>query len=386
MYAKSLFQSSNSLLSNAKRISLVINMKKICFFIGNINNVGGTERVTSVIANELQLRGYQTYILSLQCGDKPFFELEKSIHVSQIFNSQGRGLTRYPNAIVKLRKYLKEHNIDILVDVDSMLALYSIPAMVGLSARHICWEHFNYKVDLGKWPRRLARKLAARFADDVITLTERDKNLWNCNTVCRAKITAIPNPVTIEIPIISNFNKEKIFLAVGRLAYQKGFDLLLQAWREVSLSHPEWQLRIVGDGEDRDSLERKCHYLGIESNTAILPKTNEIEKYYKQAAFFVMSSRFEGLPLVLIEAQAYGLPIISFDCDTGPAEVVKHEHTGWLCESGNISALRDEMLKAIKISTCDSEYINYSKQAIQNVERFKPKPIVDTWVRLIQTS
>ncbi|MGU5531918.1 glycosyltransferase [Aeromonas caviae] len=175
-------------------------MKKICFFIGSLNATGGTERVASVIASEFQCRGYQIHMLSLQCGDEPFFELADGIHISQLFTTAGRGMLRLPQAIIKLRRYLQQHQIDILIDVESMLALYALPAVVGLNVRHICWEHFNYHVDLGKASRRLARKLAARFADDVITLTERDKQLWLANTTCKAHITAIPNPVTIALP------------------------------------------------------------------------------------------------------------------------------------------------------------------------------------------
>ncbi|MGL5668021.1 MAG: glycosyltransferase, partial [Shewanella sp.] len=146
-------------------------MKNICFFISNLNSSGGTERVSSVIASELQFRGYQVHMLSLECGDNPFFELADDIKLSQLFTSAGRGKLRLPMAVGKLRRYLLQHKIDILIDVESMLALYALPAVIGLNVRHICWEHFNYHVDLGKVSRRVARKLAALFADDVVTLT-----------------------------------------------------------------------------------------------------------------------------------------------------------------------------------------------------------------------
>lgn len=361
-------------------------MQKVCFFIGNISAVGGTERVTSVIANELQARGYQIHILSLQCGDNSFFELDKSIHVSRLFKSSGSGTMRLPGVIFKLRRYLKKHEIDILVDVDSILTIYAIPAVVGLDIRHVCWEHFNYKVDFGKWHRRLARELAARFVDDVITLTERDRSLWLSNTTCRARVKAIPNPVTINISAFSDFKKEKVFLAVGRLTYQKGFDLLLNAWVKVSSAHPDWQLIIVGDGEDRDSLEEKRHDLNIEKSSEILPKTNEIAKYYNQAAFFVMSSRFEGLPLVLIEAQAHGLPIVSFDCDTGPAEIIKNNETGWLCEPMNIDSLSDGMIVAInQFEHSHQEYLKQVGRAADNSKRFRLNEISDLWCDLFRT-
>ncbi|MGI2180845.1 glycosyltransferase family 4 protein [Shewanella oncorhynchi] len=355
-------------------------MKRICFFAGSLNQAGGTERVSSVIASELQRRGYQIHMLSLQCGDKPFFELAEGIQVSQLFNSAGRGMQRLPMVIVKLRRYLQQHQIEILINVESMLALYALPAVVGLSVHHICWEHFNYNVDLGKASRRLARKLAARFADDVITLTERDKQLWLTNTTCKANITAIPNPVTIELPTEINSHKEKLFLAVGRLTYQKGFDLLLQAWAQVAPLHPDLRLRIVGDGEDKIMLEQLRRELNIEVSTELVPKTNNIAAHYQEAAFFVMSSRFEGLPLVLIEAQAYGLPIVSFDCDTGPGEIVKHGETGWLCEMGNVSALSGQIINAASCFNDKKCYEEFSGSSVESMKRFSVHEIIDKWL------
>lgn len=359
-------------------------MTRICFFIGDLNNSGGTERVSSIIASELQHRGYQIHILSLQCGNKPFFELADGIHISQLFTKAGRGMLRLPITIMRLRRYLRQQQIDILIDVESMLALYALPAVVGLNIRHICWEHFNYSVDLGKASRRLARKLAARFADDVITLTERDKQLWLANTTCKAHITAIPNPVTIALPNNINPEKEKLFLAVGRLTYQKGFDLLLQAWAQVAPLHPDWRLRIVGDGEDKAMLEQLRRDLNIEASTELLPKTNNIAAHYQQAAFFVMSSRFEGLPLVLIEAQAYGLPIVSFNCDTGPAEIIKHGETGWLCAAGDVSELSEKIRNSLRHFDDVNLYNKLSVSAIKNVEnRFSIDKVVGMWSELI---
>ncbi|HIF9205983.1 TPA: glycosyltransferase family 4 protein [Photobacterium damselae] len=359
-------------------------MNSICFFISDLNNSGGTERVASVIASELFQQGYDIHMVSLQCGDKPFFELVEGIKVSQLFTTPGRGILRLPMAIVKLRRYLRKHQIDILIDVESILVLYALPATIGLNLRQICWEHFNYNVDLGKATRRLARKLAARFVDDVVTLTERDKALWLSNTICKANITAIPNPITIKLPTEINTNKEKLFLAVGRLTYQKGFDMLLQSWAKVAPLHPDWRLRIVGDGEDLAMLEQLCYELNIEDSTELLPKTNHIADHYKEAAFFVLSSRFEGFGLVLVEAQAYGLPVIAFDCEVGPAEIIRHDETGWLCKPNDVSELSKYMILAIQNKQVESEYLQFSKKSVNNLERFKLVTVSNIWAKFLE--
>lgn len=359
-------------------------MANICFFIANLNQSGGTERVTSVIASKLTENGNNVHILSLKYGGNPFFELKDNVVVDQLFTSGGYGLFRFPLAVMRLRSYLKKHEIDILIDVDSILALYAFPAMVGKNVRHICWEHFNYNVSLGKYSRKLARKLAARYADYIVTLTEYDKQLWINNTTCKAIVEAIPNPVTILPPEQVNVNKENVILAVGRLTHQKGFDTLLRSWARIRSLHSKWTLKIVGDGEDKDLLEKLRHDLKIEGSTELIPKTNNIAMYYKEAAFFVLSSRFEGFGLVILEAQLYGIPVISFDCEVGPRDIIQHDRSGWLCENGSESALSDLIKRECNLFESDFDrYILMSEGAIRNAGRYSLVNIINKWEPLI---
>lgn len=199
-----------------------------------------------------------------------------------------------------------------------------------------------------------------------------------------ANITVIPNPVTIKLPTVINPHKEKLFLAVGHLTHIKGFDLLLKAWAQVVPNHPDWRLRIVGDGEDKTMLEQLRRKLNIEASTELVPKTNNIAAHYQQAAFFVMSSRFEGLPLVLIEAQAYGLPIVSFDCDTGPAEIIKHGETGWLCKPGCMESLSSSINVALQYTIDANDLTQLCSSAVKNVEKFTLPIIAARWCELFE--
>ncbi|UCA10513.1 glycosyltransferase family 4 protein [Aeromonas enteropelogenes] len=354
----------------------------VCFFVGNINLAGGTERVASLIANELQARGYRVYVLNLQFGDSPFFKLSDDIKIGHLFSSAGRGVTRLPIAIKKIRDFVIKNEIDVFVSVESMLFLYAFSALLGLKVKHICWEHFNYNVDLGKPVRRLARKLAARFADNVITLTKRDRELWLAHEKCKADIITIPNPVTVTPALEINREKRKIFLAIGRLTYQKGFDLLLQAWAKVSPLYPDWSLRIIGDGEDKSMLESIVRELNINGSVELLPTTDNVSEHYQETAFFIMSSRFEGFGLVLVEAQTYGNPVVSFDCDFGPKEIILNNESGWLCEPNNIVELSEKI--ALAISTYRTPaYDKLSVAARVNSDRFSVGNIISSWVNIL---
>lgn len=357
-------------------------MKKVCFLVGNMNLSGGTERVTSLIANELVKSGYQITILSIFGGDKPFFNLNSNIEIITIFKNEVSLKIFFIPLVIKIREYIKKSNIDSLVVVDSISCVFTIPALWGLSIKHICWEHFNFNINLGIKFRDIGRKWAAKKCDYVVTLTQRDKDLWenNINNV-KAKILTINNPSTPNyrksLPKLSN----KTFLAVGRLINLKGFDLLIEAWALVCQNNGDWILRIVGSGEEETNLKNIARSLGIIERVDFVPNTSDIDSYYEAASFFCLSSRFEGLPMVLLEAQSYGLPVISFDCETGPSEIITNDLNGFLIPSNSILELSKSLMNCCSMSTED--YLKMCNASINNINRFKISYIINKWINIL---
>lgn len=355
-------------------------MKKICFFIGNLNNTGGTERVCSIIANELSHIGYDVDIVSITGGTRPFFPLSKNVGTHSLFPLPGRTLYRTPSIIYKLRRHLKKEKINTLIVVESMSVLFTLPAIQGLSIKHICWEHFNFKSDLGKAGRRLARQLAARYCDTVVTLTEQDKQYWLKGTMSKARILSIPNPSPYKPQEYIKNQESKTVLAVGRLTYQKGFDLLIQAWAKVANEKPDWKLIILGEGEDRLKLSSLIEKYQLESKVVLAGKTSDVEEYYKNSDIFCLSSRFEGFPMVLLETLAFGLPVVSFDCDTGPAEIL--EDTGsFLVEPENTEQLTKYLNTMIESPLLRKEIMVNS---IHKSKQYQIDLIISEWVRLLE--
>lgn len=354
-------------------------MKKIVFFIGNLNHSGGTERVSTDIANMLIEHGYQVTFINLWGGDNPFFLLNENIKSFSLNSVRESFKKSYLLNVWKLRKLIKKYQFDIFIDVESMLCLYSIPALINLKIRHICWEHFNFKINLGKKSRDFARQLAGIFADNIITLTERDKQLWEKGLYWqRANITAIPNPSTFSPQDSEPKLENKIFLAVGRLTYQKGFDLLLQAWKEaLPKLDTGWKLTIVGDGEDKAQLLSFIEKNQLSGSVSILSSTKDIGKYYQSASIYVLSSRFEGFGLVLVEAMNFGLPAISFDCDVGPREIVKHNITGWLCQANDIIDLSNQLVLSSGIP--EDTYKTLSDNSKRYCTIFSKEKISEQW-------
>ena len=358
-------------------------MKTICFFCGNLNHAGGTERVATSIANALAEKGYNILMLNLWEGDKPFFDLNKKIKSSQLYSQRVSFSKQYLQTILKLRIFLKENKVDTLVVVESMLSLFSLPAKIGLVINHITWEHFNYNVTLGQKGRALSRHLSRLFSNKIVTLTEADKQIWEKKTIGKAEIIAIsnPSPYAISEHIPSQMNKT--VLAVGRLTYQKGFDLLIQAWKLVK-NEPhfsEWKLNIVGEGEDKKLLEQIILDLELSTSVNLFPFSNTLSEYYESSSVYALSSRFEGLGMVLMEAQSFGLPAVSFDCEFGPSEILDHNKSGFLCKPEDVSDLALK-LKAL-MSLSEQEYNGMVSYAKKSVGKFSLDKIIDKWEEIV---
>ncbi|GGN07503.1 putative glycosyltransferase [Dyadobacter beijingensis] len=325
-------------------------MPNIAFFIYNISSVGGTERVASVIINELAKKNYNVHVLSLN-GDPNniFFPLEPSVKVTSLQSDHLRGIGKVINSQKKIRRWVKHHDIETFVTIESNMAMHSVPALAFTGVRHVVWEHFNFKVNLGMKSRPLARQLSLCFADSIVTLTARDANYWKQGAWYRnAQLVHIPNPMFLEEQQV-NENPTQTVISVGRLTFQKGFDLLVDAW---SLLPPqlrkEWKLLIIGDGEVRPLLENRITELGISDSVELVGATRAVFKYFEEASVYCLSSRFEGLPMVLLEALAFRLPIVAFDCDTGPEELIENGRNGMLVEPENVNEMADSLATIMK--------------------------------------
>ena len=219
------------------------------------------------------------------------------------------------------------------------------------------------------WMRSLVAKL--KRLDRFVVLTNEDRQAWPE----LSNVIAIPDPLSF-VPTQKSELTQKRVIAVGRYVYQKGFDLLLQAWARVEKLHPDWQLAIFGDG-DRTPYQQQAALLGLSPQRCQLNgPTSNIQQEYANSSLFVFSSRFEGFGMVLVEAMACGLPVISFACPCGPKDIVKHGEDGLLVENGNVEAL------AVALSQLMSNEAlrrSMSVAAQGNVQRFGMQQIAERW-------
>ncbi|MGI4751219.1 MAG: glycosyltransferase family 4 protein [Janthinobacterium lividum] len=355
-------------------------MKKICFFISSITLTGGTERVCSVIANKLSQLGYQVIILSMY-GEKPFFELEENVKVISVFRQKHTFKLFLPIVILKLRKSIKTINPDVLINADSALYIYSLVAGFRFTFKNIVWEHFNFHVSLNTIVRGFSRKLAAKYSDAIITLTHKDNNNWKRNLSCKAPVYTINNPLPFNNSTYNDNLRKPVVLSVGRLTFQKGFDRLIDVWNLLkSNGYQDWELHIVGSGELKENLVHQIDTLNLAGSVKLISATDKIEEHYKQASIYCMTSRFEGFGMVLIEAQSFGLPVVSYDCEAGPSEIINSEN-GILVEDGDKQALVNALTY---LMVHEEVRLKIGVKAFENSSNYNIDVIIKKWLNLFE--
>ena len=322
--------------------------RRACLFIGNIALAGGTERACATLADTLVSAGWQVTILSMHGGTSAYFPVPEGVPLRQVWPAIVRMRWHLPQSLWRIRQFQRQNKFDAWVDTETALTAYSTLALAGSGVRHIAWENFHLRADLGSWVRRLGRYCAVHWADCVVLLTEADQRDWIARFGNPDKLRVIPHCVQIEPSApMADAQRDKVVLAIGRLCDQKGFDLLLRSWALIANNHPQWTLRVVGSGENANDLKTLAAELAIDHRVQWVSATPAVSDHYAKARIYALSSRFEGFGLVLIEAMVHGLPIVAFDCPYGPAEIVQHGRTGQLIPAEDVSQFANGLQEMI---------------------------------------
>ncbi|WP_227459046.1 glycosyltransferase family 4 protein [Cupriavidus pauculus] len=353
--------------------------RHICFLTGTLNAMAGAERMTAVMANALAERGFAVSILSLWDAASCFALRGDVDHVA-LFTQRPSFKRAYLATVAGIRRHCKLQAVDVLVQVDPMLSLFALPATIGLSVEHIAWEHCHFDEDLGRRSRRFARRLAGRYCAHVIVLTDRDRQRWNAALRPRADVLTLPNPLPFPIPDNPSPGTSRTVMAMGRLVHAKGFDVLLRAWQLAAPRMWGWQLRIFGEGDEREELLALTRQLGIADTVEFPGVCADPAHTFAQASMFCLSSRYEGFGLVLIEAMAYGLPIVSTNCETGPRALLRNGENGLLVAVDDPAALADGLER---LAGDASLRTSLATNARIHVRQFSIETVAEKWQSIL---
>ena len=361
---------------------------KLLYITNGINGAGGLERVLSVKASYLADHfNYDVTILTLnEPTTNPFYVFSPKVKFRSIM-VVGNPLSYVINYSKGIKRIVKELQPNVISVCDDGLKGFFIPTFITgahipiIYERHVSKEidmHHEfplYKKAIIKLNWKLMDILGSNFSKFVV-LTAGNLNEWKSlnNTM------VIPNPLSFYSESASSLKNKKI-IAVGKQSYQKGYDLLLKAWEIVLQQFPDWQLEIYGRKEPKCKLDELAQKLNVTDNVTFFSPEKNIQQKYLEASIYVMSSRFEGFGMVLIEAMASGLPCVSFDCNYGPSDIIKNKVDGFVINNGNIEELSIGILKLI---SDEKMRIYMGLNAKENVKRYLPENIVAQWDQLFK--
>ena len=346
---------------------------------------GGAERVMSIMANHWAARGWAVTLLTYGDGtETPAYGLHPTVDHRQL--GIGRQSSRIVEAVRNnlkrlpvLRRAIKESAPDSIVSFMDVVNVRTILATVGLGIPVIASEHSDPSCHRIGAVWRVLRRLSYRYAACVVALTPDALRYFPDSIRRRGQV--IPNPVSVPLDagLARTDRRKKTVIAMGRLAPEKGFDRLIAAFSMVAANHPGWSLTIWGEGDDRQTLERLRDRLDLQGRVTLPGWTPDPFTEMREAGLFVLSSRYEGFPMVLCEAMACGVPVVSFDCP-GPRHIVRDGIDGILVPPGDVNKLANAM---DRLMADQAERERLAANGIEVTKRFGKDKVMGMWERLI---
>lgn len=354
---------------------------RILYVTPRIIGEGGLVRVLSIKANYFaDVFGHEVHILTQNDNHiDPFYHFSEAIilHNMQLSGNRVRFLKQY---IQSVKTLISKIQPDVIIVCDGLKGFF-IPIFIKTQIP-ILFESHGSIFNTEEKPKSSLiynlgiqfKKYAASKFDSFIVLSEESQNEWQVSNS-----VVIPNPNWLHDVTVSNLSNKKV-LTVARHSYEKGIDRLLQVWKLVSQKHPDWTLEVYGSFEDH-FYQNQATQFGLNSVHFYQPVSN-IEEKYSQSSMLLMTSRYEGFPMVLIEAMTFGLPCVAFDCPCGPRAIITDNETGFLIENDDIQSYAEKVIQLIENRELA---VKMSANAVKSASKYDLQTIMNTWNELLKS-
>lgn len=359
-------------------------MKKICFIDYDMTCMGGIESVLAALANEF-VNKYEVHIISLTSKNEfCAYTINEKITYKTIFSGDERIRKVILSGTKKVRKYINANNIDVVLMLGHYAAFCTVGARMFTRAKYVFCDHGALMNQWNEKAPTIMRFVASKMSNKIITLTERTLNDYKKHFhINDRKIDCIYNWIDNNISGDNQYKDDsKLIVSAGRFGKEKGYDMAIEVAKRVFCKHNDWEWHIYGDGETFQNIKKQIIDNNLQNNVILKGKVNNLNQLYKNYSMLVLPSYREGLPLVLLEAKVNKLPIVSFDIQTGPREIINDGKDGFLVQSYNIELMSDKIIELIEKKDLRKSFSNNSQE---NLYKFQKDTIAEKWYKLIDS-
>lgn len=356
-------------------------MKNIAIVDYNLSVVGGAEHVAVNLANELS-EYYGVHLLSIHAGTgNPAFPLRAKVQYNAILEQDERlreSIKKFGKPFVK---YVEKNNISTVIMIGDYAGIITIPTRRKTKAKYIFCEHGAL---MNQWSEKditFMRLVCALFSNKIITLTKSSRDSYIDKFHIKDKKVDFIYNWTDHIGDKSYNKDTKKIMSVGRFSPEKQYDLLLEVAEKVLLKHQDWKWEIYGEGETFDTVQNLIREKQLENQVILKGNERNIQEKYPEYGIFVLTSYREGLPMVLLEAKANHLPMISFDIVTGPSEIIEDNVDGYLIQPNSVEKMAEKLSYLMEHE--DVREI-FSKNTEKGLKKFSKQLILQQWRKLIE--
>jgi GalNAc-alpha-(1->4)-GalNAc-alpha-(1->3)-diNAcBac-PP-undecaprenol alpha-1,4-N-acetyl-D-galactosaminyltransferase len=340
----------------------------------------------SIMANYWASQNCDVTLITLASQDLDWYAVHsrvKRIALNLEISSRNIAEAARHNAtrLRNLRRAIRNSDPNVVISFCGETNILTLLASIGMAIPVIVSERVDPRYHPIGAIRHGLRHLLYRRADGLVVQSTALHD-WACRFVGPQGVYVIPNPVEKPETGVAHMrlSSGRTVVAMGRLTHQKGFDLLLRAFARCASKH-DWSLIIIGEGNERAALEALIAELGLKDRVSLLGPRQNPARILQEADLFVMSSRYEGFPNALLEAMACGMAVISTDCPTGPAEIIRHGVDGLLVEPHDINALATAMER---LMADYNERERLGARAVEVTERFGVERVMSMWDSAVQ--
>ena len=361
-------------------------MKKLGFILCDLGATGGAEKTFSIIANHLA-DDYMIKVISYKYTDKCYYPLDHRIEIISLFPKNSKYRERHillPKFFTKLRAII--NGLDIIVMVSSASALGLLVTCGMKNKKIITWEQTSLGNEIYQTRKRVfCQWLSARKSNVLIQLTKKNADIAKeMFPYKHLKVDFIYNPINevLELNNLPEKNKKRI-ITLARIDRVKGLELLIAVAEQVLKKHSDWQWDIYGQVSDNvyeQEIKEKLKHCTVTNRLSFHAPISDVKTELCNSSLYVMTSRYEGLPMSLLEAKSCRLPIIAFDCSTGPSEIVIDGVNGDLIPCYDIDCMANKINILIEN---DNKWQKYQEHAYDEIEKFMVKNIINKWKKYL---